>query len=119
VVSGEDVATDPIKIQAIANRPTPSCLKELRNFLGLVGYYRKFIHHVGIICQPLNVLFKKGVIFKWTSDHYVAFQTLKKALMTAPVLSTPDFSTPFTIETNTNDIDIRAILMQHGHPEST
>lgn len=69
-----------------------------------------------MICQPLIVLLKKEVIFKWTSDHSVAFQTLKKAPMAAPVLSLPDFSTPFTIETNTSDIGIGAVLMQRGRP---
>lgn len=116
VVSQAGVSTDPTKIQAIVDWPTPSCVKELRSFLGLAGYYRKFIRHFGVISQPLTSLLKKGIIFVWTPDHDVAFQTLKQALVTAPVLALPDFSTPFMIETDASDTGIGAVLMQRGHP---
>lgn len=69
IVSAASVATDPTKICAIEDWPTPSCVKDLHSFLGLAGYYRKFIHHFGIICQPLHALLKKGALFIWTSDH--------------------------------------------------
>jgi hypothetical protein len=116
VVSSKGVATDPSKIQAIADWRVPSSIKELRSFLGLAGYYRKFIRHFGIICQPLHALLKKGVLFVWTSDQSLAFQTLKKALTSAPVLALPDFSVPFTVETDASDSGVGAVLMQRGHP---
>jgi hypothetical protein len=75
VASSKGVSIDPVKIEAIANWPEPSCVKELRSFLGLAGYYRKFIRHFGIICQPLTALLKKGVLYIWTSDHSCAFHT--------------------------------------------
>jgi hypothetical protein len=116
IVSQAGVATDPTKIQDIIDCTPPSCVKELRSFLGLASYYRKFIRSFGVIVQPLTSLLKKGVIFVWTPDHDIAFQTLKQALVTALVLALPDFSSPFTIETDASDLGIWAVLMQKGHP---
>jgi hypothetical protein len=86
--------------------------------LCLVGYYRKFIRHFGVICHPLHGLLKKGVVYVWTDDHSTTFQTLKEALASAPVLALPDFSSQFTIETNASSFGIGAVLMQKGHPLS-
>lgn len=118
IVSVAGVATDPAKIQAIADWPKPANVKELRSFLGLAGYYRKFIRHFGIICHPLHGLLKKGVVYVWTDDHSTAFHTLKAALASAPVLALPDFSSQFTIETDASSFGIGAVLMQKGHPLS-
>lgn len=116
IVSAAGVAIDPTKICAIEDWPNPSCVKDLRSFLGLARHYRKFIRHFGIICQPLHALLKKGALFIWTSDHSTAFQALKQALITAPVLSLPDFSSQFTIETDASSLGVGAVLMQKGHP---
>jgi hypothetical protein len=91
IISENGLATCPSKIQVVADWPTPGCVKELRSFLGLTGYYRKFIKHFGIIARPLNDLLKKNCVFTWTDDQNVAFQTLKKALIEAPVLALPNF----------------------------
>jgi hypothetical protein len=77
VISENGVATNPKKIPAIANWPIPQSGKELGSFLGLVGCYRKFVRHFGIISQPLTNLLKKGVLFIWTSVHDKAFHTLQ------------------------------------------
>lgn len=116
VISAHEVSTDDSKIQTIKNWPQPTCLKELRGFLGLTGYYRKFIKHYAIISQPLTALLKKGVIFVWTKDTENAFQVLKQALMTAPVLALPDFSLQFVVDTDACDVGIGAVLSQQGHP---
>jgi len=78
--------------------PTPTSVKELRSFLGLASYYRRFVHHFGMISIPLTDLLKKGAMFVWTLVQDQSFTALKTALTSAPVLALPDFSKPFVIE---------------------
>jgi transposase InsO family protein len=116
VISAEGVQTDPHKVTAVLHWPTPNNAKELRSFLGLAGYYRKFIKHFGIISKPLTNLLRKNTMFCWTQEHEVAFQCLKSALSQAPVLALPDFSKQFILETDACAMGIGAVLMQAGHP---
>nr|XP_020161515.1 uncharacterized protein LOC109746825 [Aegilops tauschii subsp. strangulata] len=116
VISAQGVSTDPAKITVVQQYPTPTNVKEVRGFLGLSGYYRKFIKHYGIIAKPLTELLKKGMPFVWTSVTEEAFVVLKQALTSAPVLDVPDFSKPFTVETDACEYGIGAVLMQQGHP---
>jgi hypothetical protein len=116
VISEHGVGTDPKKIEAISNWPSPQNAKELRNFLGLAGYYRKFVRHFGVISKPLTDLLKKSVIFVWTSEHEKSFCALKQALCSSPVLALPNFSKPFCIETDASGHGIGAVLLQNGHP---
>lgn len=64
----------------------------------------------------INIIVEKGVLFIWTYEHDVAFHALKQALVSAPMLSLPDFSSPFTIETDASDQGVGVVLMQSGHP---
>jgi hypothetical protein len=116
IVSGRGVATDPSKVQVIVDWPVPTSFKELRSFLGLAGYYRKFVKHFGIIARPLTDLLKNNVMFVWTTEHDASFATLKNAMSSAPVLSIPDFSQPFAIETDASATGVGAVLLQNGHP---
>lgn len=114
VISDKGVSTDPSKINAVVNWPTPSNVKEVRGFLGLTGYYRKFIKSYGIISKPLTELLRKGVVYVWNPLAQEAFKTLKQALTTAPVLALPDFSVPFEIDTDACESGLGAVLMQRG-----
>jgi hypothetical protein len=116
IIGVNGVATDPEKIAVIQNWPTPTFVKQVRSFLGLTGYYRKFIRQYGIISRPLSDLLKKNTVFCWTAIHQAAFEALQQALMTAPVLKLPDFCQKFSIETDACDTGVGAVLMQQGHP---
>lgn len=116
VISADGVSTDPQKVEAIQNWPTPKSVKEVRGLLGLAGYYRKYVRHFGVIAKPLTQLLCKDVPFIWTKAHTDAFELLKKALTTTPCLALPDFSVPFHIETDASATGVGAVLLQNGHP---
>ena len=116
MISVAGLSTNPVKVHAVADWPVPSNMRELRGFLGLADYYRKFIRHFGILAKPLTELLKKDRVFVWTPAHDEAFSLLKAALCSALVLALPDFTRPFHIETDTSGSGIGAVLQQDGHP---
>lgn len=115
-ISDKGVATKLSKVTAVQQWPRPANLKELRGFLGLTDYYRKFIKHYGMISKPLSDMLKKSVPFLWTSVAEEAFNTLKSALTNAPVKAIPNFNKPFVLEIDASDVGIGAVLVREGHP---
>lgn len=80
IISGEGVSTDPEKITAVFSLPSPSSFRDLRGFLGLARYYRKFVQNFGLITKLMTELLRRNTIFRWTSVHEESFQDLKHAL---------------------------------------
>jgi hypothetical protein len=110
VVSASGVAMDTGKVQAVLDWPIPRSVRTLRGFLGLAGYYRKFIPNFGSIAAPLTQLLKEG--FSWSPDVKAAFFQFKDALTTALVLQLPDFSKDFVVECDASGSGIGAVLHQ-------
>ncbi|WMV21001.1 hypothetical protein MTR67_014386, partial [Solanum verrucosum] len=112
-ITQEGVSTDPLKIVSIRDWPTPTTLKQLRDFLGLAGYYRRFIQGFGVISRPLNDLLKKDK-FQWNEEASMALAQLKDALTKAPALALPDQNKLFIVETDASGFGIGVVLMQEG-----
>jgi hypothetical protein len=112
-VGKDGVRVDPKKIEAMQYWTHPKTLKSLHGFLGLTGYYRKFVKNYGKIAAPLTALLKKNS-FTWTATVAQAFQTLKMAICTTPVLSLPDFTKTFVLECDASGKGIGVVLMQEG-----
>ncbi|TYK04344.1 reverse transcriptase [Cucumis melo var. makuwa] len=114
VVSSEGVSVDPAKIEAVTNWPRPSIVSEIRSFLGLTGYYRRFVEDFSRIASPLIQLTRKGTPFVWSPACESSFQELKQKLVTAPVLTMPDGSGSFMIYSNASKKGLGCVLMQQG-----
>ncbi|XP_042005724.1 uncharacterized protein LOC121754429 [Salvia splendens] len=115
LISGGLLKADPSKISAMTAWPTPTSVKQLRGFLGLTGYYRRFIAGYAMIAAPLTELLKKDS-FHWSPEAEESFGNLKTAMTSAPVLRLPDFDRQFCVETDASDLGIGAVLLQDSHP---
>ncbi|GJV72837.1 retrotransposon protein, putative, unclassified [Tanacetum coccineum] len=115
VISVEGVSTGPTKIKAMEEWQVLSNVKQLRGFLSLTGYYRRFIKAYASISRPLTLLLKKNS-FQWNEEAQIVFENLKKAMISAIVLALTDLEKEFTVETDASGVGIGAVLIQGGHP---
>ena len=112
LVTSKGLMVDPSKIERVQSWPVPRTLKEVRSFLGLAGYYRKFVRDFSLIASPLHKLSQKDVRFKWTQACQEAFTALKSKLTSAPVLAYPDFSLEFIVNADASGEGSGAVLSQ-------
>ncbi|MCO5571372.1 hypothetical protein L7F22_025110 [Adiantum nelumboides] len=107
---------DPEKLKVIEEWPQPKNLHELRSFIGMCAYYRRFIEKFSVIAGPLHDLTKKKVKFQWTDKEEKAFKTLKSKLVSESLLKLPDLSKPFEVHCDACGDSLGAVLLQNGHP---
>ncbi len=112
LVSEEGIRTDPGKTDAVRNWPTPVTVTQVRSFLGLASYYRRFIKSFADIAHPLHRLTEKKAEFKWSIECDKAFNDLKQALISAPVLAYPQAAGDFIIDTDASAFAIGGVLSQ-------
>lgn len=114
VIDEKGINVNPDKISAIVNYPTPTSVREVRRLLGMVSWYRRFIPNFASVSGSITDLLKGKPTkkFVWTSEAESAFNDLKLALISAPVLKTPDFTKPFIIQTDASDRGVGAVLVQ-------
>ncbi|WVZ92844.1 hypothetical protein U9M48_038882, partial [Paspalum notatum var. saurae] len=114
IVSKGGIMVDPSKISSVMDWKVPEVVKEVRGFLGLAGYYTRFIESFSRIAKPMTSLLEKGVPFNWTKERQAAFDELKKRLTTAPVLTLPDLTKSFTVYCDASKEGLGCVLMQEG-----
>ena len=112
VITGDDIQPDPEKIKVVQEYPVPQTVKDVRAFMGLTNYHRKFVKDFAHIASPLHDLTKKGAAFLWTEECRTAFEMLTKALTEAPILDYPDFPQPFQLATDASNEAIGMELSQ-------
>ena len=114
VISKDGIMVDPAKVEAVSNWKRPTNASEIRSFLGLAGYYRKFVADFSKLAMPLTTLTRKGKKFEWTEDCEKSFQELKRRLTSAPILTIPDGDEGFVIYSDASKMGLGAVLMQNG-----
>ncbi|WVZ75382.1 hypothetical protein U9M48_023438 [Paspalum notatum var. saurae] len=114
ILSEKGVAVDPSKVECVLNWKQPETVTEIRSFLGLAGYYRRFIKDFSKTAKPMTSLTKKNAKYSWSPNCEEAFQSLKKSLTTAPVLAQPDVTKPFDVYYDASGNGLGCVLMQEG-----
>ena len=114
VISEKGVSVDPSKVEAVMNWKQPKSVSEIRSFLGLAGYYRRFIQDFSKLAKPMTHLTQKGVKFEWDGNCERSFQELKKRLTSAPVLIIPERDHGYTVYCDASREGLGCVLMQDG-----
>ena len=116
LISKSEIRMDGAKVAAIRDWPAPTKVTELRSFLGLANYYRRFILGYSKIVNALTDLLKKERKWEWDAECQAAFQKLKDAITSEPVLRLPDMELSFEVHTDASDRALGGVLVQEGHP---
>ncbi|XP_047966032.1 uncharacterized protein LOC125210532 [Salvia hispanica] len=114
IVSAEGIRVDPAKVEAVQRWKSPSTPNEIRSFLGLARYYRRFIKGFSKIARPMTQQLKKGVKVNWTPECEASFQLLKEKLTTAPVLAVPESGVNYVVYTDASKVGLGCVLMQNN-----
>jgi hypothetical protein len=114
VVSNGGISVDPSKVEDVLSWKAPTSVSDIQSFLGLAGYYQRFIEGFSKISKPMTKLLEKDKRFEWTPACEASFQELKKRLTTAPVLVMPDMEKPFSIYCDASSQGLGCVLMQDG-----
>ncbi|WOH04359.1 hypothetical protein DCAR_0623768 [Daucus carota subsp. sativus] len=114
VISSKGIEVDPKKIEAIWNWEVPKNVTEVRSFLGMAGYYRRFVEGFSKIAGPMTKLLRKNVPFQWTEEAQQSFDELKRRLTSAPVLTTPSGQGGFVVYSDASQQGLGCVLMQYG-----
>ena len=114
IISGKGIAVDPSKVNAVSQWETPKSVTEVRSFLGLAGYYRRFIEGFSKLALPLTQLTCKGKAFVWDAQCESSFNELKRRLTTAPILILPKLEEPFVVYCGASKLGLGGVLMQDG-----
>nr|CAD39902.2 OSJNBa0065B15.6 [Oryza sativa Japonica Group] len=114
VISAGGVAVDPSNVESVTNWKQPKTVSEIRNFLGLAGYYRRFIENFSKIAKPMTRLLQKDVKYKWSEECEQSFQELKNRLISAPILILPGPKKGFQVYCDASKLGLGCVLMQDG-----
>jgi hypothetical protein len=114
VISVEGIAVDPGKVREVLDWKPPTSMSEVRSFLGLAGYYRRFILNFSKIAKPITELLKKGNKYVWSDACDEAFENLKKLLTTSPVLAQPNIAKLFDVYCDASGTGLGGVLMQES-----
>jgi hypothetical protein len=114
IISSAGVRPDPDKVAAMANYPRPRTVKDVRKFLGLTSWYRRFIKGYAHVVRPLNRLLELTHKWKWEEDCETAFNLLKQLITSSPIMAAPDFSKPFVVQTDASATGLGAMLFQES-----
>ena len=112
IIGNGGVSTDPEKIVAVNSWPTPKSVKQVKGFMGLAGFYRRFIHNFSDVMAPISSCTSTKKPFEWTAEAETAFNHVKTLLTTAPILANPDFKKKFYLQCDASDYGIGAVLVQ-------
>lgn len=112
VINRQGILVDPSKVEAIVNLPRPKTVTEVRRIIGMIGWYRRFVDGFSDLIAPLTRLLRKGKRFEWDESCEKSFQRIKDALVSAPILTSPNFEHPFYVQTDASAYGVGCVLTQ-------